>query len=402
MRYKEIRQFNFPLHRYLGLAVGIILAIVGLTGSALVFQSELDHAAVRLQYGRIVPEAHRLSPEVVLNKVKTIDANKESITIASIDLATASDLPDKVKIKLNNNESVEIFVNPYTGNILGDRPDSNLFKWIRQLHDHLLLGRIGNLEIGKIIVGIVAFLFLVINLTGVILWDGWRKLPQGFTIQWQAKSLRVNYDIHKVVGILAVTFLTFTAFTGFLWNFKLDKPVARLITQSSTPLQPTTLESKPTKDCSILSLTAILQIADAALPNAVTTKIKFPETPNEVFKVHKKFPQEHGQTGRSRVAIDPYSGEILELKNGLNLPLYQQVLNSFEEIHYGTFAGLPTRILYVLVGVTPLILLITGLVMYIHRRPKVKKVDKRPNLSSLAQTAKKLTILKFKPSIDEF
>ncbi len=378
MRYKEIRQFNFPLHRYLGLAIGIILAIVGLTGSALVFQSELDHAAVTLQYGRIVPEAYRLSPEVVLNKVKTktIDANKEAIVIASIDLATASDLPDKVKIRLSNNESIEIFVNPYTGNILGDRPDHNLFKWIYQLHDHLLIGKIGNLEIGKIIVGIIAFLFLVINLTGVILWDGWRKLPQGFTIQWQAKSLRLNYDIHKVVGILAVIFLTFTAFTGFLWNFKLDKPLARLITRSSTRLRPTTLESKPTKDCSILSLTAILQIADAALPNAVTTKIKLPETPNEVFKVHKKFPQEHGQMGHSRVAIDPYSGEILELKNGLNLPLYQQVLDSFEEIHYGTFAGLPTRILYVLVGVTPLILLITGLVMYIHRHPKVKKLIK--------------------------
>ncbi len=354
------------------------MAIVGLTGSALVFQSELDHAAVTLQYGRIVPEAYRLSPEVVLNKVKTktIDANKEAIVIASIDLATASDLPDKVKIRLSNNESIEIFVNPYTGNILGDRPDHNLFKWIYQLHDHLLIGKIGNLEIGKIIVGIIAFLFLVINLTGVILWDGWRKLPQGFTIQWQAKSLRLNYDIHKVVGILAVIFLTFTAFTGFLWNFKLDKPLARLITRSSTRLRPTTLESKPTKDCSILSLTAILQIADAALPNAVTTKIKLPETPNEVFKVHKKFPQEHGQMGHSRVAIDPYSGEILELKNGLNLPLYQQVLDSFEEIHYGTFAGLPTQILYVLVGVTPLILLITGLVMYIHRHPKVKKLIK--------------------------
>lgn len=48
-----------------------------------------------------------------------------------------------------------------------------------------------------------------------------------------------------------------------------------------------------------------------------------------------------------------------------------RILNAFAPMHYGTFGGLPTRILYVFVGLSPTVLFITGLTMYrLRRRPK--------------------------------
>ncbi|MEH1889486.1 MAG: PepSY-associated TM helix domain-containing protein [Nostoc sp.] len=44
------------------------------------------------------------------------------------------------------------------------------------------------------------------------------------------------------------------------------------------------------------------------------------------------------------------------------------MLNSFTPLHYSTFGGLPTRILYVFVKLTPLILFITGFVMWQYRK----------------------------------
>ncbi|WP_298908692.1 PepSY domain-containing protein [uncultured Nostoc sp.] len=44
------------------------------------------------------------------------------------------------------------------------------------------------------------------------------------------------------------------------------------------------------------------------------------------------------------------------------------MLNSFPPLHYGTFGGLPTRILYVFVGLAPLILFITGFGMWRYRK----------------------------------
>jgi uncharacterized iron-regulated membrane protein len=81
--------------------------------------------------------------------------------------------------------------------------------------------------------------------------------------------------------------------------------------------------------------------------------------------------------GHSWVAIDPYSGNLLEVKNGLNLPPYRLILNIFEEIHYGTFAGWPSRTIYLLVGISPLVLFVTSLVMYSYRRPKLKVAKSR-------------------------
>ncbi|MEH2296040.1 PepSY-associated TM helix domain-containing protein [Nostoc sp.] len=49
------------------------------------------------------------------------------------------------------------------------------------------------------------------------------------------------------------------------------------------------------------------------------------------------------------------------------MPLGARVLKSFVPLHYGTFGGLPTRIFYVFVGLAPLILFITRLVMWWYR-----------------------------------
>lgn len=88
--------------------------------------------------------------------------------------------------------------------------DETIISWTFKLHYQLLAG-----EIGTIIVGIVAFMLLILSITGIVLWPGWRKLISGFKIKWNAHPKRVNFDVHKVSGILAAVFLTFIAFTGF-------------------------------------------------------------------------------------------------------------------------------------------------------------------------------------------
>ncbi|MEH1845738.1 MAG: PepSY-associated TM helix domain-containing protein [Nostoc sp.] len=44
-----------------------------------------------------------------------------------------------------------------------------------------------------------------------------------------------------------------------------------------------------------------------------------------------------------------------------------RILNSFSPLHYGTFGGSPTRIFYLFVGLAPLILSVTGFVMWWYR-----------------------------------
>lgn len=92
-----------------------------------------------------------------------------------------------------------------------------------------------------------------------------------------------------------------------------------------------------------------------------------------MFQVGKKLPQETSEYGYSQVYLDQYTGVVVQLKNGLESSRDQRVLNSFAPLHYGTFGGLTTRILYILIGLAPLVLFITGFVirrlMLVKRSP---------------------------------
>ena len=76
MHSKKLRDFVFRLHRYIGLAVGLIALIIGLTGSLLVFHDEISDLHLHRQIGRITPEGERLPVEVILNTVKKAYAHQ--------------------------------------------------------------------------------------------------------------------------------------------------------------------------------------------------------------------------------------------------------------------------------------------------------------------------------------
>jgi uncharacterized iron-regulated membrane protein len=87
-------------------------------------------------------------------------------------------------------------------------------------------------------------------------------------------------------------------------------------------------------------------------------------------------PQESEEYGHTQVYLDQYTGEVVQIQDGLRPTRAQAFFNSFEPLHFGTFGGLPTRILYVFVGLAPLILFVTGIVMWWYRyraKPSVSR-----------------------------
>lgn len=356
----KLRRVLFTLHRYVGLVAGLIVAVVGLTGSLLVFEPEINHLLLQFQFGQIVPQQQQVPILSVIDTVKAVYPEPK-FTLSFLDLPPKPDAPIRVELASVNQPSIEVIVNPYTGKILGDRlTQYAVMDIIYNLHNNLLAG-----DTGIVIVGIAAFFLFVLSITGIILWPGWRKLIAGFKIKANAHIKRLNFDIHKVVGIFTAIFLALTAFTGFCWNFyPYTQPVIYAATLTPTPVEP---KSNLIDDKLPIALAQILQRADAALPGAKTTYISFPTTPESVFMVGKQFPEEK-EVWRSRVYLDQYTGKVLQVRNSRLLLLGDQVVDFFNPLHYGTFGGLSTRILYVFVGLAPTILMITGFVMWRYRR----------------------------------
>jgi uncharacterized iron-regulated membrane protein len=364
----KLRNLAFQLHRYLGLAAGLVIVIVGLTGSLLVFEEEINHFLLEVQFGKITPQQQQVSILSVIDNVKVAYPDPK-LNVSFLGLPQEPDEPIHIELQSPNKPTLEVIVNPYTGKILGDRArEYTIMGVIYNLHYSLLAG-----DTGVAIVGIAALLLFILSITGIMLWPGWRRLLTGFKIKWNAHIKRTNFDIHKVAGIITAVFLGLTGFTGFCWNFYTHaEPVIYAVTFSPKPIEP---ESKPIAGKSALALTEILQRADAALPGAVTTYISFPTSPEAVFMVGKRFPEEK-EVWRSRVYLDQYTGEVLYLRNSRSLSFGDEVVDAFNPLHFGTFGGLPTRILYIFVGLSPTILLVTGFVMWRYRyRPKLLNSD---------------------------
>lgn len=362
MNARTIRNTAFHLHRWLGLIGGTLLCIAGLTGSVLVFWHDIDRVVLAQRFGQVIPTGEPVSIPAIADTVKAAYTSI-GLTLSSVSLPEHANQPYVVWLNAPVDHHWQVFVNPYTGQMMGDRQwETSWVGSIYSLHYKLLAG-----DTGILIMGIVALVTLFLSITGIVLWPGWRKLIAGFKIKWQAHPKRTNFDIHKVAGIITAIFLAFIGFTGFAWNVPQAKVEDAIYAVTLTAKQPDPV-SVPIPGKQPLPLTELLQRADAAVGSATTTYVSFPEKPEEPFRVGKKQAQETGKYGNTRVALDQFTGEVIQLSDGLKPSRAEAIVNQFGPVHFGTFGGLPTQILYVFVGLAPTILMVTGVVMWWYRR----------------------------------
>ena len=204
-------------------------------------------------------------------------------------------------------------------------------------------------EVGEIVVGLCALLLMLLSLTGLILWTGWRNTAHGFKIRWNASLPRLGYDIHNVWGFYSNVFLIVIAFTGaFLVLAHHSPDFAALFFPTPTESTVLTANQQP------LTLGKILQTADAALPGGEITSVFFTNKPEPKVSVSKKFPQLFKppihDSGFSTVEINQYSG-IVQVNKVVPPPTGLKIAIMLAAFHFGTFWGLPSQILYVFMGI---------------------------------------------------
>lgn len=365
----KFREIAFTLHQYLGLFLGIVLVIMAVTGSLLVFGHEIDHF-LNPNLFNILPQAQRVPIEVVLNNVRF---SYPDLKLQSITLPQQPTDVYELGMLSSDSSAVNVYADPYQGVILGSRlEDEGFFNFLFNLHVYLLAG-----DTGMAIVGIIGLLLLLISVSGIIVWPGWRRFTQGFSIKWSGNWRRLNFDIHKVAGIFSVVFLLLIASTGSAIAFySFVEPTVYSLTRTSLPSPPT---SQPLAGIKVkpLSVDQILQKANSVLPSAKTTFISLPASPVKPVKVRKKFLDEIHPNGENSIYIDQFSGKILKVENVLEAPLAARILGALYPLHIGRYGGVISRIIHVFVGIATTGLFFTGLVMWWHRlklKAKHKKI----------------------------
>ena len=342
---KKLRQWFVPIHRWLGLVLGIFIAIMGLTGSAIVFMHELDRT---LNPGLMQVEAQgQIQPLDAI--VASVVRSHPNLQVDWIKLPQKGDEPVMVAMKTLSGQRLETYIDPHTATVLGERIwERSIVGLMHTLHHDLLLGNVGLYAVGAIGIG-----FVLVSCTGILLWSGWRRLKSGGTVRWHVPRL-LNFDLHNVSGFASGVLLLVSAITGVAivaLHIVLSPPAAE--PQSYIPLP---------------HLQSLVATADLAMPAGKISMLEFSPDRQSVT-IRKKMPdQETGIFDLSTIEIATATGKVSSAHKVTAAPPLFKVILPIVALHYGTFGGVTTRILYVALGTIPTVLLVTGFLMWQQRQ----------------------------------
>ncbi|WP_061250000.1 PepSY-associated TM helix domain-containing protein [Leptospira alstonii] len=364
------RKRLYKLHTILGICSGLFLVVIGLSGSFLVFGFEIDRLLNPKQWC-VVNGKERLSIDTLREK---LNQTLPTHALAGWLFSEEQNRPDQVWLHfLDSNQRKEsvILLNPYTGEILGtlaeDRSDS-FYGWMLKLHYSLFMG-----NFGYFLTGILGIVFVFQGISGMILYRSiWQNLFRLRTNQ----SFRTYFsDLHKMVGVFTLVFNMALGATGAWWNaqfisglwvngFAEEKKVGKFFNES-------------------VSMDLLLRDAESQIHGFRLGFISFPhhheKDPIQFYGTEQEQSPFRSRFG-SYFVFDSESGKRLKVFNLSNENLFYGILDSFRPIHFGTFGGIVTKILWVILGLAPGVLLLSGMGIFISKRNS-KRRRKNANLS---------------------
>ena len=155
------------LHLWVSVPFGIVMTITCFTGALLVFEKEITALCVG-DISNVIPVGEPLSLDVIADRVDATlptDVDVKSVVVSSS--------PDEAyKVNLSKPKKAAVYVNQYTGEVMGKDERTPFFQAVFRLHRWLMDSNPGDGKLfwGKMIVGASTLAFVVILLTGLVIW----------------------------------------------------------------------------------------------------------------------------------------------------------------------------------------------------------------------------------------
>lgn len=359
------------VHLWLGLVLGFVLALVGLTGAVLVFHAEIDHAlnpaffratpppdGRRLPLQRLREAAQQAAPVGYDSAVLLLPEEADGNVVASYWMEAGTPAPEDAV-------SLNIAIDPYTARVVGRRTFYHAWNPLRhcftgfffKLHYALLLG-----DFGTTLVGVLGVFFLVSALTGLVLWwplDGkWKRV---LGIKRGASRVRFTHDLHQSTGFwtcmvllaVLVSGLYFNLPEQFKWIVERFSPLAPEVETASGRVRPVDLDG-------MLGGASTGTLAFVGLPDPKTgvTEACWRDVPELRSRV----------VDNRCISFDSASGRALKVADTRSGSAGDTFMQWQWPLHSGQAFGWTGRILVMLSGLACPLLFATGVIRWLQKR----------------------------------
>lgn len=364
------------VHRWLSFVLLAWVVVESVTGAAIVFASDIDHAWNRDAFtstpgdvgvDEAIAAAREARPDDLVRYVSTPGSGHTNGMYA-------------VWVTDADGDYHNVLVDPGSGDVTAkDHHEPAAIAFLERLHFDLNSTSIfGALPLT--VMGWMAIGWLVVLLSGFYLWywPGVKRWARALRVRRGRGRFTFHLDLHKAVGIAAFVPLVLIVVTGINFAFpQQTRDVWNAVTfgtyeepTAQTPLsEPVAGAEKPTADDAAARV--------AALDGAIDVASVYPPagSPVGVYTVEAEvdaaFLDTMGGARHVEFAVDQYSGRIVEIEDPANDNTATRAYDEWaSQVHFGTIGGLTTEVLWVFVGLAPVVLGVTGTVMWFTRRTK--------------------------------
>ncbi|NOV31647.1 PepSY domain-containing protein [Methylomonas sp. ZR1] len=377
-RLKARRQRWLTVHLWLGLTLGLLLSIYGITGSILVFHAEIDEW-LHPEMLTVQPLAHAeyrpLAEIFAAGKQAMPPAAKHTFATYPRNEFAAFKLRYAVAGADGSLENWEVAVDPYTTNISGKQLKRRSSDWLPstfiglmfELHFALLIPG----ELSEPIVGMSAALLIISTLTGLIVWwpltGHWRN---ALTFKAKAGKVRFNYDLHKTSGFYTLLVMLPVLFSGIY--MVLPHNVVPVLELFSPVTYRYWFQSQPPyPNAPAIGMDDAVAIALKQYPTGRPHWIYGATEPTKTYTVCQDGVDAPGSILQRRcTVIDRYSGKILDLDDpSLPTATAGEIFTHWQwPLHSGQAFGMAGRILVFITGLACPVLFVTGVIRWRQKR----------------------------------
>lgn len=342
-------------HSIAGLIAGVFLVLMGISGSILVFQHDIEDYQwkeylevenyTNLNIDRGIEEIQNQYPEW---DTRLMHFEEHEALIFNLRKPT---------------ERLFVFVHPSTGEIIKEVNELTTFtRWLLKFHYSFQAG-----PAGRILVFIVGVLFLFSLLTGIYLYRKSILKTLTCSTRLNLKTRRTFYSsLHRIVGTWALIFNLVLVVTGVFLAW----------TVAASGLNPPGAPNTPVISASVEDL---LTEITAEYPDFTPTYVRLPLSAEANLTVYGLFDDDaffYSEFYNS-IRADYGSGEIVGITRVQESDLKTKLSSTLIPLHFGQYGGIWTKLLYCLVGLSGPFLSITGYLIWRQGKPVKKSKQKK-------------------------
>jgi len=351
-------------HFYAGLCVAPILVVIAATGALLIFRTELE----RFLYPNTLfvnPAETRVSFEAQLTAARSFGPKDSVAGGFGIDVDPTR--ATTVFLRTESGRNLGVYVDPYSGKVLGDETETRFFGILLGVHRELFVGAVGG-----IVKELVTCWTIVLLLSGAYLW--WPRKGRPIWGVWlprlRAHPHIVFRDLHAMTGLYVWCVALTIACTGLaystLWGsgYRLAERMEKALGSRKPPPKPPPSCSSP--ESPDLPADEIVAIAKQNLPGACIT-ILFPRNRQGAVLVLPNW--QIGPTNQRVLFLDRATGEVLQDRSNRPSGIVEWWLTWNFPLHVGSVFGTSSKVIWLAACLGLIALPVTGVWMWWQRRP---------------------------------